>query len=185
MKILTAITFVLLATAPALADPIIAVNGSIGFSCYQETLRTPLMQNLREGIAVCNLAEYRDFSGSPMDRASIFVNRADLRLKLRDYSGVVRDSDKAIAMLPDLAVAYLNRGAGLVGIKRNQEAIDTLSKAMSMGYDKPELAYFNRALAREAMGVIPGAYGDFKAAAANPKFDLAANELTRFRVVQR
>ena len=114
------------------------------------------------------------------------MNRSDLRLKALDYAGVVRDSDAAIALQPQMTVAWLNRGAGLVGMKRMAEAVEALNQVIAMGYDRPELAYFNRALAREGLGDVRGAYADFKLAlAANPQLQQATEELTRFQVVGR
>jgi tetratricopeptide (TPR) repeat protein len=113
-----------------------------------------------------------------------FVNRSDIRLRMKDFEGAASDAGQAITLQPQLAVAYLNRGAAFVGLQRDAEAIAMLDQAISIGTDTPELVYFNRALAREHLGDIKGAYLDYRMALrANPEFQLAADELTRFKIV--
>ena len=116
-------------------------------------------------------------------RAATLVNRADIRLRLKDCDGVVADSMQAISAFDGLAPAYVNLGAGLIGLKRYKEGLTVLNKAIDLGGDDPELAYFNRALAKESLGDIRGAYFDYhKAAELNPKFQRALDQLTRFKV---
>ena len=117
-------------------------------------------------------------------RAGLLANRAYLRLGMADYSGAVADADASLSIAPDLAAAQLNRGAGLIGLGRYQEALPSLEKAVALSSgNKLELAYYNRAIARENLGDIKGAYLDYKKASEiDPKFTPAQEQLARFTV---
>jgi len=184
MRIFAVLSIAFLTIAPAAAVPVIVVNGSPGWDCYAQTLREATPLNIREGLRICDQAVSYNLVDD-YNRAAALINRSDLRLRSFDYAGVVQDSDSAILLQPQLVVAHLNRGAGLVGLKRHREALETLNRVIAMGYERPELAYYNRALAKEALGDIRGAYADLKLAAqTNPKFELASQELTRYQVIR-
>ena len=72
----------------------------------------------------------------------------------------VEDAEQALALDPTEAVAHLNRGAGMVGLRRYQDAIAALDQAIALKIEPLQIAYFNRALAKEALGDVPGAYPD-------------------------
>ena len=97
----------------------------------------------------------------------------------------MRDADSSLALEPDLLEAYLNLGTGLIGMAQYQEALLPLEKAISLiTGSKLELAYFNRAIAREHLGDITGAYHDYKAVTElDPKYQAAAVQLSRFKVI--
>jgi tetratricopeptide (TPR) repeat protein len=173
----------ILFSLPASAITIIMHNGS-GHDCYLRTLAPPTLENSRIALAACDLA-VKDSAGDPdeYNRAAAYVNRGDIRLRLQDYAGALQDSEAAIALRPDLPQGHLNRGAGLVGLKRFQDALPVLDKVIAMAPDTLESAYFDRALAKESLGDIVGAYHDYlKAVQINPKFEMAIEELARFKV---
>jgi tetratricopeptide (TPR) repeat protein len=103
---------------------------------------------------------------------------------MHDYAGTIADADASIALDPELAAAYLNRGAGLIGLQRYQDALTALDKAIALSLsDRLQLAYFNRGMARENLGDIRGAYYDYrKASELDPKFVPAKEQLARFTV---
>jgi tetratricopeptide (TPR) repeat protein len=156
-----------------------------GRDCYIQTLLDATPDNNRQALSICNRA-VADAVTNAMDsyyRAATLVNRADIRLRLEDYAGVVADSKEALSAFDGLAPAYVNLGAGMIGLKRYEEAVTFLNKAIDLDGTDPELAYFNRALAKENLGDIRGAYFDYrKASELNPKFQRALDELTRFKV---
>jgi tetratricopeptide (TPR) repeat protein len=117
-------------------------------------------------------------------RAGLLANRAYIRLGMADYAGAVADADASLSLAPELAAAQLNRGAALIGLGRYQEALPSLEQAVALSSgDKLELAYYNRAIAREHLGDIKGAYFDYKKATElDPKFAPAQEQLTRFTV---
>ena len=176
----------LLLSSPAFAGAIsIMVNGSQGRDCYLVTLQDSTPDNDRQGMAACDKAVEDSQSDSYNEMASL-VNRADIRLRMKDYQGAVTDSEKAIILDPAQPVAHLNRGAAMVGLRRYPEAIAALDQAIALKIEPLQIAYFNRALAKEALGDVPGAYHDYKSAVAvDPKFLLANQELTRFSVTER
>jgi tetratricopeptide (TPR) repeat protein len=168
-------------TVQASAGTVI-MNTSIGRDCYIATLQDPSPDNDRKGLATCNeaVAVTRD---DKYNHVAAIVNRSDIRLRMMDFQAAVADAEQAIALDPNEPVAHLNRGAGMIGLKRYSDSISSLEKAISLDVKPLHLAYFDRALAREALHDIAGAYRDYKKALElNPGFQLAAQELVRFRV---
>src|SRR4029077_5685391 len=99
--------------------------------CYLATVAEPSTAAYRRGLQYCDRAiagENGDFEL----RARLLVNRSDIRLRMQDYKNAVADADAGIALDADLATAYLNRGAGLIGLKQYQEALPALEKAIAL-----------------------------------------------------
>jgi tetratricopeptide (TPR) repeat protein len=161
----------------------IVVGRTDARECYLATLAESSPSGDKRGLDACDRAADADNSDAQA-HAAILVNRADIRLRMQDYAGTLADADASIALESDLAAAYLNRGAGLIGLQRYQEALPALEKAIALNpNDRLELAYFNRGIAREHLGDIRGAYHDYKQAQElNPKFEPAKEQLTRFTV---
>ena len=150
--------------------------------CYLATLKDASTGADRAGLQACGAAlEAADDSDA---RAGLLANRAYIRLRMTDYPGTVADADASLTLAPDLAAANLNRGAGLIGMGRYQDALPSLEKAVTLSSgDKLELAYYNRGIVREHLGDISGAYFDYKKAAElDPKFAPAQEQLARFTV---
>lgn len=169
---------------PAYAAAIVVELGSPGHACYEATLTTPSPDTDRNAIAACDQAVA---AASPDNEQAIaYVNRSDIRLRMQDYDNALSDAQKAVALAPNLAAAHLNRAAAMVGLQRDAEAVAALTEVSLLTGVDLELVYYNRAIAEEHMGNIKGAYLDYrKALEANPKFKLAADQLTRFQVVTR
>ncbi len=159
------------------------LNRDTARECYLATLHDPSPDNNRLGIASCNEALDNSDDDTYM-RAGLLTNRSYLRLRMEDYRGAVADADAGIALQADLGPAYLNRGAGLIGLSRYRDALPALEKAIALDAEQLELAYFNRGLAREQLGDIAGAYYDYKKASdLNPAFERAKEQLSRFTLV--
>jgi Flp pilus assembly protein TadD len=80
----------------------------------------------------------------------------------------------------------MNRGAVLIAENRPEEAIAALDRSLELGTPEPERALYDRALARERLGDVTGAYYDLlKAAQLNPNWDVPAKELTYFKVTRK
>lgn len=150
--------------------------------CYLATLKDASFETNQAGLQACNAALAA--SNDSDTRAGLLANRAYLKLRMTDYSGTVADADASLSLAPDLAAANLNRGAGLIGLGRYQDALPSLEKAVALSSgNKLELAYYNRAIVREHLGDISGAYFDYKKAAElDPKFAPAQEQLARFTV---
>jgi tetratricopeptide (TPR) repeat protein len=158
------------------------VNRGDARDCYLATLQTMSPESNQSGLQACTRA--MDAATDSYTRAGLLANRAYIRLRMTDYTGTVADADASLSLAPDLAAANLNRGAGLIGLARYQDALPALEKAVALSSgDKLELAYFNRGIAREHLGDVRGAYFDYKKAAElDPKFAPAQEQLARFTV---
>jgi tetratricopeptide (TPR) repeat protein len=117
------------------------------------------------------------------DRAATYVNRGVLRLRREQYPDALKDFDAAIAVNGTLAEAHVDRGAALVMLGRQQEAIAALDLGLELKPDSPQNGYFIRAMARERAGDLNGAYADYtRAAELAPNWARPQNELRRFTV---
>ena len=138
----------------------------------------------RESILACNDALEGPLSLS--DRAATYVNRGVIELAQMRTNAAQDDFNAGIAINPDLAEGYVDRGATLIAQKKYSDAIKDIDKGLSLGAKMPQIAYFDRAIADEALGNLKAAYDDYhQALAAAPDFKLAADELKRFKVVNK
>ncbi|HEX3944381.1 MAG TPA: hypothetical protein VHW69_09870, partial [Rhizomicrobium sp.] len=61
-----------------------------------------------------------------------------------------------------------------------------INRGIEMGSNKPHIAYYDRAIADEALGNVRAAYQDYrKAVEIEPNFALASEQLSRFKVVRK
>lgn len=138
-----------------------------------------------DGVDTCTRALH-DQPLSVTDRASTHVNRGILRARANDPEGALRDYDTGLRLKPDLAEAYVDRGAALLLLKRYKQAIADIDKGLSMDVKRPHIAYYDRAIANEALGDVRAAYEDYKKAVElAPDFALAIQQLRRFKVVRK
>lgn len=99
---------------------------------------------------------------SPEDRVATLVNRGILKERLSDFAGALSDYDQALVLRPDIADAYLDRGAVLIKLLRYKEAIADLTKSITLVTTNSHVAYYNRGLARERTGDLDGACADYR-----------------------
>jgi tetratricopeptide (TPR) repeat protein len=117
---------------------------------------------------------------SPLDRAGTFVNRGVMKLRRKDFAGARADFDSALQTKPDLGEAFLNRGAAALGSRRFAESLSDLSRAIELGVQEPEKAFYNRALAYEKLGQRQAAFSDYaKAIELKPEWQQPRTELAR------
>ena len=117
---------------------------------------------------------------SPLDRAGTFVNRGVMKLRRKDFSGASADFDSALSARPDLGEAFLNRGAAALGSRRFGPSLADLNRAIELGVQEPEKAYYNRALAFENLGLRQEALADYtKAIELRPEWQQPRTELAR------
>lgn len=175
-------TAALLATAPASAASITVLGGGLAEDCYHaaESPETHL-----QSIAVCTSALH-DEALTIDNRAATLVNRGILYVHKGDLDSGIADYDAALKVKPDLAEAYVDRGAALTLQKHYNAALADFDKGLALGPREPEIAHYNRAYVREVMGNIRGAYLDYKKAVELvPDFQLAITQLHRFRVIRK
>lgn len=137
------------------------------------------------GITTCTLALEQQ-ALTPTDRAATYINRGILRARKADPKGALVDYDAGLRLNPDLAEGYVDRGATYIALRRYKDALADIDKGLSLGAKKPHIAYYDRAIADEALGDIRAAYHDYKKAVElAPDFELAKQQLRRFKVVRR
>jgi tetratricopeptide (TPR) repeat protein len=157
----------------------IVLGGGLAAECYS----TAENADPNEAFETCSRA-LRDPDASVRDRAATYINRSVVRLRVRDYAGAISDADQAIQRWPSLSEAYVNRGAALINLNRPRDALRELDQAIDRGLDKLHLAYYNRAMAKEMVQDVRGAYGDLrKVVELEPNYTLATEQLKRFQIV--
>lgn len=134
------------------------------------------VQTCTDALAVENLSSF--------DQAATFNNRGVIRLSMLDEASLaLEDFNAAVKIDPDLAESYVNRGAALIQAERWADAITELDRGLAMGPRQPWRAHFNRAIARESLGDVQGAYADYKKAQElKPDWERPTQELARFQV---
>lgn len=120
------------------------------------------------------------------DRVATFINRGILYMVRDDYPRAEADFQRAVAMDPGHADAWLNYGIAHYQQGKMGSATTMFERALTLRTRDPALAYFGRALVKEDTGDVRGAYADLRRAAAlNPSWEAPALELRRFRVVRK
>jgi tetratricopeptide (TPR) repeat protein len=117
------------------------------------------------------------------DLAGTYVNRGAVYMTMQAWPEAEADFNHALSLQPNLGEALVNLGAAQIGLHRNQEGVDTISRGLALGSMEPEKAYFNRAIGYEALGDDKHAYYDYlKASQLAPKWVQPREELVRFTV---
>lgn len=179
LKLMIAAVATALAAETASAQ-VFVIGQGLGGECYQKTKNGS--SSFRAADEVCTRA-LREQSMTLGNRAATYVNRGVLRMRKGDYEAALADYASAIELKPELGAAYLNKGAALIYRKDFDLALAALNRAIDL--DSPDLfaAHYNRAIARENTGDVPGAYDDFVTALElKPGWALAERQLTRFTV---
>ncbi len=170
-------------SGPANAAATILGGSSAGRDCY---VAAELKRDTRSSLAVCTRALEAD-SLTRRDRAATLVNRGIIHMHARDLESAVADYRAAIALNPALAEAHVNLGiAFLHRGGQDQAAIEMLTRALEMKPDRPEVAFYTRAVAHEMLGNVREAFEDYSAAAAAaPEWKEPVEQLKRFSVERR
>ena len=159
---------------------VFVIGQGLGGDCYQKTKNR--YSSFRDADQTCTRA-LREQAMTRGNRAATYVNRGVLRMRAGKYDQALADYNDAIGLEPELGAAYLNKGAALIYQKDFQGAIAPLDRAIALESADLFAAHYNRAIARENTGDVPGAYADFqKSLALKPGWDLAMNQLSRFTV---
>jgi tetratricopeptide (TPR) repeat protein len=136
-----------------------------------------------DGIAECTIA-LSESSLSPRDRAATYSNRSVLLLAREKATLALKDTNAALAIMPSMTAAAVNKSAALILLGKYQDAIATVDAAVPLANGvELKRALFNRAMAYEATGDLKSAYRDLKRAVdLDPQFEAATTELARFQV---
>jgi tetratricopeptide (TPR) repeat protein len=172
--------------AAAIALPaqgaVTVIGGGMAKDCSQAALNGETAKKFED---LCTQALDSEML-SLRDRAGTYVNRGILKLRRLEFASATFDFNRAAQIKPNLGEIYVNRGAASVGQKRYQEGLTDLNKALELGVEEPEKAYYNRALAYEGLDDAKSAYFDYqKALELKPQWDMPMKELARFTVQRR
>ena len=171
---------VLLAGGSTQAATLIIGNG-LASECSQEAFKG---RADKEALDLCTAALEGQLM-SPEDSAKTHVNRGVVYLRRGVFDLAEKDFNIAAKMY-NLPETYINMGAVRIRQKRFEEAVSVIDKGLSLGPLEPEKGYYNRAVAKEAMDDLQGAYLDFrKAAELKPDWLEPKKQMDRFIVETR
>ena len=151
--------------------------------CSQDAIRAAdgLMAP-QDAVRTCNQAIMAS-GAQGSDLAGTLVNRGVLLMTMLQPEDAKRDFERALQLDPEAAEALANRGAMKISEGQQADGVADLTRAIELGTERPERAYYNRALGREDLGDVRGAYEDYRMAQLlNPNWDAPATQLARFQV---
>jgi len=155
------------------------VGGSRARSCYEAALSR---RDDVDALSDCNFALRGGLSRHNM--VATLVNRSIVRTQRDDLSGALEDLTAAAERNPDLSVIYMNFGEVYTRLGHWGEADAAFTRSLDLGVQNPHRAHFGRAIVREEIGDVEGAYADYMAALElSPNWDLPRRELERFEVI--
>lgn len=174
-----ALTAALALTGGASAQ-VFVIGTGLGAECYNKTQSS--YASSKDAEDTCSRA-LREEAMTAKNRAATFVNRGVLRMRDGRYEQSLADYASAKRLQPELAEAYLNEGAALIYQRQFEAALEPLNMSLELDIEEAFAAHYNRAIARENSGDVPGAYADFKRALElRPDWELAQTQLDRFEV---
>lgn len=175
-----ALSSAVLVFAGAAHSQSLVLGDGLARQCYVDAVSGNPGQS--RAIARCEAA-LRNIGMSKLNRASTWVNLGILQMRSGAYEQSLESYDKSLSIAPDSPEALINRGAALIFLDRNAEAVADLTRSIEIGTKKLPEALYNRALAYEKLEQLENAYIDLqKAVALKPDFDAAQNALSRYSV---
>jgi tetratricopeptide (TPR) repeat protein len=175
-KFLTSL-FIMTITLPAYGQAVSTFGHTEGQQCYLETKGGA---SPSAAIDTCTAALKTGMTSH--DRAYTLINRSINFNQTGQYSQALDDIDAAFEIVPELAEAYLSRGNNHILQGQYDEAIEDYSQAIDLGVQDEHKAYFNRAVAYEALKNYSLAYDDYVAATNHsPGFVPAIERVTLYR----
>lgn len=162
------------------------LGGGMAAACSKSAKAVSLDRPpLAEALHVCTLALTQELLDTH-DMAGTYVNRGVIYLSQGKFADAQRDFDAAARIEPGLGEAYVNRGAALIAQGMDAAGIADIDKGLALETEEPEKAYYNRAIAKERLNDIKGAYFDYrKALELKPDWSLPQVELARFTVSEQ
>ena len=179
----------LLAAIPAHADGAVTRIGQTSatdcFTAAATVSRTGIaLSYVVHWNALASCAEALTNKISAKDRVATLVNRGTIEAVSGDIESSLADYNAALALNPNMADTYIDRGSALMRAARYQDARADFDKALSLGPTNTYIAYFDRGMALEKSGNLTAAYADYKQAVAlAPDYKPARVELSRFQSV--
>lgn len=122
---------------------------------------------------------------APAQQAASLINRGIIHMQMKNLDAAIADFDAAIALRPETAEAWVNKGIAHIRKGDDATAAALLSKGLELGPENPAVAHYSRAYAYEGIGKLREAYEDYgRAAALAPDWPDPYEQLKRFRVVR-
>ena len=172
--------------ALGLAGPAVAAVTVIGDSSAYDCSQAAFKERIDDtALSLCNQAISTGFLDR-RDLAGTYINRGVILMGRNNYPGARSDFDRAIQIDSAIGEAWVNRGAVNIIDRRYQDGISDIDKGLDLGTQEPAKAYYNRAVAYEAIDDEKSAYLDYQQALVlDPNWDLPKRELLRFTVTRR
>ena len=169
------------AALPASAG-IMTIGGSYAEGCYKAAEQHSITL---ESLNTCDRA-FTEEALTRDDEMATHVNRGILLMLRDDYGKAHSDFSTAMAMNPNRSEPYMNLAILQLRNGKSAEAVPLFSKAIELGTELPEVAYYGRALAHEDVGNVRAAYADLqRATSLKPKWAAPARDLARYQVRRR
>ena len=154
-------------------------RGSLAAACSRAALGGA---ESRSGLETCDRALEIGLL-SRRDLAATHVNRGVLLMRRGATEEALGDFERAAAIDPALGEAFVDRGIARVALGQVEQGVADIDRGLQLGLATPEQAYYHRAIAREQLNDLRGAYLDYrKAAELKPDWGSPRRELTRFRL---
>nr|WP_070959135.1 tetratricopeptide repeat protein [Hyphomonas sp. Mor2] len=179
VRTLTAISALIALSGAGQAQSLVLGDG-LARQCYVDAVTGNPGKN--RAVARCKAA-LNNIGMSRLNRASTWVNLGILQMRAGDHEESLKSYDQSLKIAPDSPEALINRGAALIYMGRNQEAIENLTRSIDLGTKKLPEALYNRALAYENLDQFEKAYFDLKQALTlKPDFEAAQRTISRYSV---
>ncbi len=107
----------------------------------EEVNRRLANEKIAEGDVYSAVAMYDTIVGVDPTNAVNYLDRAGLKLKVNDFDGVLRDTEMALKMDCDRAVAYFYQGKAFEGKKNNPLSYRAYALALREAPENPEYRY--------------------------------------------
>jgi tetratricopeptide (TPR) repeat protein len=175
-----ALTFASAAWSTQSDAAITVLGGGLARSCFEYA---EFGGDVTEGITTCTTA-IEETAMTGKDLAATYINRGILKSRSDRPQTALDDYNRGISIDGNLGEAYVDRGVAMIVMQRYEEALTDIDKGIAIGFDRMQIAYYDRSIADEALGNIRAAYDDCrKAVELQPDFALAQQRLTRFRII--
>ncbi len=166
--------------APSALAQVSVIGGGLAKDCYEAARFESVSPH--EGEKTCTQALESEMMRLE-NRAATFTNRGVLRMRSGKYDASLSDYATAKKLQPERGAVWLNEGAAYIFSKDYASALESLDQSIALGTDELFAAYYNRAIAKENLGDLQGAYFDFqKSLELKPDFERAQWQLSRFTV---
>jgi tetratricopeptide (TPR) repeat protein len=169
---------VIMAAFPASAG-VLTIGGSFAEGCFHAA---ESRVGTLEALSTCDRA-FAEQALTADDEFATYVNRGIVKMHRGEFSGAQSDFDRAVALNLKRGEPWLNMGVLKIKQGDSRAAIPLFGKALELGTDSPEVAYYGRAMAFEDVGDLKSAYFDLRRAVElSPRWSEPMKQLARYQV---